>query len=537
MLDAVTATSSGPRITIPLCYAASRGFESSVHYLVDFANYRTVNIAFVHAIKSGHLNIVELLHARGANLGVKDASGKGCLHYAVESRNLAVLEWLLKKSAHVDASTTSQVTPLMQACGRGDVEAARMLHAHHANLTARDASGRSCVHYAVESGDVSVMKWLLEQGAEVNVPESTGLMPLMQACGKGNIEVARLLQAHHANFAAKDDRGRNCMYYAAAHGRQAIVDWLLAQGAPADEPDSQGKTPIYCAFSERHWPVVNSLLAADVELSLKISEHRLFAKNKDKKINLAKDIFDKAIKDSQYQVLLSLYQKDSHIFNYYKSQSLKLENQPAYLRNLIEDESDDEDNSLDSCDYEIWMRSEYRLFKNLGSDHILNRVWNNETSSFQDFEALANLHAEVRDLIRIFSSLDKSDSSAAFNWLSESKKLKRRAFFYEYMDAIKKIYDIEPKLHSVDIDNKRYDYDVYQTNQSPIFDSYFMRHPLFSYVVYRCMIPDHQAWMLLTKALSGSKNHVYDAQKQNILLYKMKALKDSSQLKHIFSGK
>ena len=536
VLDTVTATSSGRRMN-PLSYAASRGFESVVRYLVDSANYLNVNIAFVHAIKSGHLNIVELLHARGANPGVKNTSGKGCLHYAVESRNLAVLEWLLKKSAHVDASTTFGVTPLMQACGRGDVEAARMLHEHHANLAARDTSGRSCVHYAVESGDVSVMRWLLEHGAEVNVPESTGLMPLMQACGKGNIEVARLLQAHHANLAAKDDRGRNCMYYAAAHGRQAVVDWLLAQGAPADEPDSQGETPIYCAFSKRHWAVVNSLLAADVELSRKISKHRRFAENNDKKINFAKAIFDGAIKDSQYQVLLSLYQKDSQIFNYYKPQSLKLKNQPAYLKNLIEDKSYDEYVSSDSCDDQTRLQSQFRFFKNLGSDHILNRGWNYKTSSLQDFEALAILHAEVRDLIRIFSNLDKSDSSAAFNWLSESKKSNRREFFYEYMDAIEKIYDIEPEEYWGSSESKSYKFDVYKTSQRPIFDPYFMRHPLFSYVVHHWMIPDHQAWMLLTKALSGSKNHVYDVQKQNILLYKMKALKASSQLKHIFSGK
>ena len=463
VLDAVTATSSGPRVK-PLCYAASRGFELTVRYVVDFANYLDVNIAFVHAIKSGHLNIVELLHARGANLCVKDASGKGCLHYAVESRNLAVLEWLLKKSAHVDAPTTSQLTPLMQACGRGDVEAARMLHAHHANLAARDASGRSCVHYAVESGDVSVMKWLLDHGAEVNVPESTGLMPLMQACGKGNIEAARLLQAQHANLAAKDDRGRNCMYYAAAHGRQAVVDWLLAQGAPADEPDSQGVTPIFRAFSERHWPCVNSLLAAKVKLSEEVKIHGVLCCDR-----TYHDIYKEAIKDSQYQVLLSLYQR-----------------KPAYF-------------DLD--------------YPNLGLDQSM--------LSFSD--GLDFFCAELRDLIRIFESLKKSDTAIVSGWMSESKKAEREVFVSEYIDDIKR----GPVIRS----------DSENLESIPILDSYYIEHPLFSYVVHHCLIPDHPKWIQLTQALAGRKNDVFDKQMQGILLHKMRMLKASSGLAHVFSGK
>jgi ankyrin repeat protein len=471
VIDVISATSSGPRMN-PLCYAASRGFELVVRYLVDYASYQDVNIALVHAVKSGHLNIVELLHARGANLAIKDPSGKGCLHYAVESRNIAVLEWLLKKSAHVDEPTQGGMTPLMYACRKGNIEAARMLHAHHANLAARDASGRSCVHYAVASGDVSVMKWLLEQGAEVNVPDSTGLMPLMHACGKGNIEAARLLQAHHANLAAKDDHGRNCMYYAAAHGQQAVVDWLLEQGAPADEPDSQGDTPIYRAFSKRHWPVVNSLLAADVKPDRLEKQTSFFGQVSLYRSGFGPDCFQEAMKDGQYQVLLSLFEKEP--------ESLDL-----FARTL--DPFIEEGKDIDFSD------------------------------------GPPDLYPEIRDLIRIFKSVKKSDTATVSQWLSQSSKSKRKNFIYEYIDTLNQDQFIKS-------DDENY-------HRIPILDEYFIKHPLFSYVLHHCLVPNHSKWIQLAEALAGGESRVFDAQKQSILLQKMQTLKASSALAHAFSGK
>ena len=553
VFNACQAVSSHSRMT-PLVYAASKGFESVVRYLVESSTYQQINIALLHAVKSGHLNIVQVLHTRGGNLFVKDTSSKGCLHYAVESGDLEVLEWLLKKSVDVDSPTASGVTPLMQACGKGNGEVVHLLRAHQANFAARDSSGRTCLHYAVESCDLEVLKSLLEQGVSVEVSAHSGLTPLMQACGKGHIEVARLLHEYRANLAAKDALGRNGLYYAAAHGQQAVVDWLLEQGAPADEPDSEDKTPIYIAFSKRYWPVVNSLLAVDVKFIRKISKNsssavggiglfgmplmrHYFPEDDDKKINFAKDIFDEAIKDGQYQILLSLYQKQPHIFSQYKYKSLKLRDQPTYLRNLIEDESDDEDSYSDDYDDEINLRGQIRLSKNFSSDHFLNDDRESKTSRLQAFNNLSALHAEVRDLIRIFNSLEKSDSSAAFQWLSDSNKSKRENFFYKYMDAFKNIYDIKPTKFWIGKRKEIFSYDVYKTNQRPIFDRYFMRHSLFSYVVHHCLVPDYEKWMQLTTALSGWKNYVCDAQKQNILLYKMKTLKASSQFKHTFSEK
>ena len=504
--------------TNPLIYAASNGFVSVVRTLVASSNYRDVNIALVHAVKSGHLSIAKCLHAAGGNPNVKVASGKCCLHFAVERSDTEMTAWLLDQGAVVDSSTSFGVTPLMQACGKGNAEILRVLHAHHPNFAARDAAGRSCLHYAVESGQLAVIEWLIERGVNVDVSADSGLTPLMQACGKGNADAARLLRAHDADFAAKDDHGRNCLYYAAAHGQQRVLDWLLEQGAPANEPDSQGDTPIYIAFSRRYWPVVNSLLAADVKCTRKISKHTAsavddgklfrmllphsFPGDDDNEMDFARDIFNSAIEDGQYQILLSLYQKQPHIFSQYKYQSLRLRNQPAYLRNIIEVESDDEDGSSDDYDYEINLRSQIRHSKNLSSDHFLNDHRELDASCLQVFDNLAALHAEVRDLIRIFNSLEKSGSSAAFDWLSDSNKSKRQKFFYKYMDAFKKIYDIKPREFVIGKGDEHYFYDSYMTDQRPIFDRYFMRHPLFSYVVHHSLIPDHEKWM---HAFSGKQ--------------------------------
>ncbi len=465
VLDALCATPSLSGAN-PLIYAASHGFESVVRTFVESSNYKDVNIALVHAVKSGHLNIAKLLHSGGANLDIKDASGKCCLHFAIESDDSEMLAWLLDGGAVVDSSTTFGVTPLMQACARGNKEILRLLQAHHANFDATDAAGRSCLHYAVESGHLAVMEWLIELGADVNVSADSGLTPLMQACGKGNLDAASLLQAHDADFAAEDDHGRNCMYYAAAHGQQRVVDWLLAQGAPADEPDSQGRTPIFSAFSKRHWPCVNSLLAAKVKI---VAEVEILGAHPAGYL-FCYDIRDEAIKDGQYQVLLSLYKR--------KLERLNLE------------------------------------ARDLGFD---------DDSMLSFSGGLDVFFAEFRDLIRIVESLKKSNTATGLGGISKSKKAQREVFVSEYVDDIKR----GPVISS---DSENFEV-------IPILDSYYIEHPLFSYVVHHRLIPDHTKWIQLTEALAGKKNDVFDKQMQSILLHKMRMLKASSGLAHVFSGK
>jgi ankyrin repeat protein len=382
VLDAVTATSSGPRMT-PLCYAASRGFESSVRHLVDVANYLDVNIAFAHAIKSGHLNIVELLHARGANLGIKDASGKGCLYYAANDGREEVVRWLLSKNVPVDEPTEYGITPLMMACFNRHLKVAQMLHRKGASLTAKDNDGDMCLHFAVNDGREEVVSWLLDEKVPLDEPNNSGVTPLTLACGRGHLKVAQILHGSGASLTHKASGGLNCLHSAAIRGRKEVVSWLLSQGLGIDEPSDAGTTPLMFAlkFAQKKgdFAATRLLIERSANLYLPVDNEEL----------IGDAIFRIACDQERYDVLVSLIERDSDF--------------SAYLDTLPSEGSSE---TVDPM--KIRARS--------AAVHDLNRV-------FQGMEIQADLALE-----------DQVDQLLDPAWLSPEKKSDRQEFIDNYQN-------------------------------------------------------------------------------------------------------
>ena len=276
LLNALFATPLFSGIT-PLCYAAWNGFEDVVRCLIDCnaslqAAFPDCNEALIYAVKSGHLNVVKLLHAHGANLTLKDASGGGCLHFAVQRGDRTMLAWLLdQKAVGVDVPTNAGVTPLMQACGEGNLDFAALLYEHGAKLDVKDTEGKNCLHYVAQrdclefesdyvtqrdclefdsvlpNDDKKLVEFLVYRGACVYDKDRNGITPLMHACGKGNVPVVDLLCVHGADCAAKDTSGKSSLHFAAEHNKVAVMERLLRQCVAINDPDQKGATPLMYA--------------------------------------------------------------------------------------------------------------------------------------------------------------------------------------------------------------------------------------------------------------------------------------------------
>ncbi|CAI0452504.1 unnamed protein product [Linum tenue] len=54
------------------------------------------------AVDRGHLNIVELLVGRNADVNAKDSEGQTALHYAVVCEREGIAEFLVKRDANVN---------------------------------------------------------------------------------------------------------------------------------------------------------------------------------------------------------------------------------------------------------------------------------------------------------------------------------------------------------------------------------------------------------------------------------------------------
>ena len=114
---------------------------------------------------TGHLDMVQLLLAHGANPNHADEIGQTPIMAAAKGGHLAVVELLHQHHAVVDAVDSVGRTALHWTCVGGDVlDVARYLVAAGVDPDARTADGARALDYASELGRTALVAFLAESG-------------------------------------------------------------------------------------------------------------------------------------------------------------------------------------------------------------------------------------------------------------------------------------------------------------------------------------------------------------------------------------
>ena len=111
--------------------AAKEGKLSSVQYLIEkeginvnkqakkYYGNKTIykgDTALHIACENNHLQIVQYLIEKGANIEIQDCGGKTSLHFASLYGNTEVVKYLVSKGANKNAKTKNGKTPYDIAC-------------------------------------------------------------------------------------------------------------------------------------------------------------------------------------------------------------------------------------------------------------------------------------------------------------------------------------------------------------------------------------------------------------------------------------
>ena len=181
--------------TYPLHEAARAGDLDAVNHLI------TVHMADVNATTSygdtplhyatgdgtgvGHVPVVSVLIAAGANVNAKEDEGQVPLHNAAIKGNIPVISMLIAAGADVNARQHYNQTPLHEAAEGGKAVAISVLIAAGASVNAKDAGGGTPLHEAARNygwnESVSVFSALIAAGADVNVKDDNDRTPLLIA--------------------------------------------------------------------------------------------------------------------------------------------------------------------------------------------------------------------------------------------------------------------------------------------------------------------------------------------------------------------
>jgi len=277
------------------------------------------------AALGGHLDVVKLLLAKGADPRVKDdedatallnaVSGNfGDVAYAlvdqgadpndvyidddhrahnllwdslvVENTKFGAL--LVAKGADLSHTDEHNVTVLIQAAHKGQTEVVEALLARQGEIdvNAGNDEGITALIAAASEGHAAIVTALVAQstvGVEVNAQDNDGTTALMAGAVRGHLEVVTTLLDAGADVNAQNSDGHTALMFG-YNGRNQVASLLDKYSEyMSDESEKDSSTDIIQKALETHSGIVDLLLARGADPTLK-----------DKKGNVAIDFDYKA---------------------------------------------------------------------------------------------------------------------------------------------------------------------------------------------------------------------------------------------------
>jgi len=201
------------------------------------------------ASEKGHIKVVELLIAHGAEIDHLDNDGKSPLFYAAGNGHIKVVELLINHGAKVDQLDNDGTSPLFYAAGNGHIKVVELLIGHGAKVDQLDNDGTSPLLYAAGDGHIKVVELLINHGAKVDHLDNEGYSALIKAAGFGHIKVVELLIDHGAEIDHLDNGGRSALWYAVVQGHVDVVDVLIRSGANVNQVNAEGQSLLGIAIN------------------------------------------------------------------------------------------------------------------------------------------------------------------------------------------------------------------------------------------------------------------------------------------------
>jgi ankyrin repeat protein len=246
----------------PLCFAVDKGFQAITEVLL--ANKAEVNVSDKNmgntplhlAAKGGHVKIIPMLLAAGANPNVENKRGRTPLSFAAQSGPLESVKLLL--DAKADPNGGKLDPPLLCAIQKQDLASAELLLKRGANPNVKgDTDWQATIGFnthtsytplylAVSTEQLPLVNLLLKFKADPNDSQTDGRPLLFSALS--NPDILGALLAAVGQVESHLSEGKTLLGQAVnGNSPKAVVEILLKHGADPNARDLRGNTPLHFA--------------------------------------------------------------------------------------------------------------------------------------------------------------------------------------------------------------------------------------------------------------------------------------------------
>ncbi|KAF7983634.1 hypothetical protein HWV62_20572 [Athelia sp. TMB] len=264
-----------PQDASPLYYACFTGSLQAVQTLVS--NEADVNKAgreaatrpLLIASSEGHLDIVNVLLEKGADIDVKGGFCASALQAASAEGHLEMAKLLLKNGADVNNAGGTYGSALQAASARDRLEITKLLLENGADVNIAGGAYGSALQAASAGGHLEIAKLLVENGADVNFAEGLDGSALQAASAEGHHEIARLLLENGADVNIAGAGYGSALQAASAEGHLEISKLLLENRAEVNIAGGAYGSALQAASAEGHLEIAKLLLenGADVNIA------------------------------------------------------------------------------------------------------------------------------------------------------------------------------------------------------------------------------------------------------------------------------
>ena len=224
--------------------------------------------ALMIACWKGNTNAIDILLNEGADPSIVNANRDVCLTVATDrSLSKDLLQPLIDHGANVNATNNKNVTALMIACWKGNVDAINVLLKAGADSSIANANRDTCLTVATDRClSKDLLQAIIDHGAEVNATNKQSLTALMLASWKGYVDAINLLLTAGAdpNIALAKNDARLTTATDRSFGKK-VLQKLVDHDADVNAANKSGVTALWIACHQSDVDAVNVLMSAGVD--------------------------------------------------------------------------------------------------------------------------------------------------------------------------------------------------------------------------------------------------------------------------------